>query len=358
MQPIDNLRCLLEGGGPEWIPFSLDVGAMPGFTGPVGQTFQNVTGADDPAEYFHTDIRSFSLKTRFGGEDPASLQGPVPPGTTFDEWGIGHLASGTEGTVDKTFSPLARATTVEEIESLPSPLIESRVDASPLERYHARGYPVFGYGGSVYEWSWWLRGMENFMLDLVSNPAMAEALIRKVEAHTTRLALASARIGIDVLCMYDDAGMQRGMQISPDLWRRYVKPVWRRVIEAVRGEAPHVKFFLHNCGKIDAIIPDVIDVGFDVLHPVQPECMDFESVYRQYGRDIVVTATISAQRVFPFGSPEDVRREVRRLAGIVAADRRCILLPSNMIQPETPWQNVVAFAEEARALRDGTTEPR
>ena len=74
---------------------------------------------------------------------------------------------------------------------------------------------MFGYTGSIYEWSWWLRGMERFMIDLAEDPPLAEAVIRKVEAHTTSLALATARLGVDVLCMYDDAGTQRGMQISP-----------------------------------------------------------------------------------------------------------------------------------------------
>jgi uroporphyrinogen decarboxylase len=80
--------------------------------------------------------------------------------------------------------------------------------------------------------------------------------------------------------------------------------------------------------------------------------MDFEAVYRQYGSRIVLAATISAQRLFPFGSPDDVRAEVRRLVK-AAADRRAILMPSNRIQPETPWENVVAFAEACRALREG-----
>ena len=351
-RPLDNLRSLLDGRAGSWIPFSLDVGAIPGFSPPIERTFRRITGAEDPAEYFDTDVRLFSLSARFGGDDPAALHDAVEPGTTFDEWGIGHRAADVEGTVDKTFAPLGRASTVDDVEALPSPVIETDVDTSPIEAYHAAGCVVFGYAGSIYEWSWWIRGMERFLVDLVSDPPMAEALVRKIEEHTTRLAIATARAGVDVLCVYDDAGMQHGMQISPALWRQYVKPAWRRVIEAVRAEAPQVKFFLHSCGKIDPIVPDVVELGFDVLHPVQPECMDFEDVYRRYGDRILLAATISSQKVFPFGSAEDVRREVRRLAEIAASDRRCILMPSNVIQPETPWENVVAFAEEARALRD------
>ncbi len=79
--------------------------------------------------------------------------------------------------------------------------------------------------------------------------------------------------------------------------------------------------------------------------------MDFAEIYRELGTRTLLAATISSQRTFPFGSPEEVRREVRRLAEIVGPSRRAILMPSNVIQPETPWENVVAFAEEARAIR-------
>jgi uroporphyrinogen decarboxylase len=351
MDALSNLRELLDGRSPAWIPFSVDIGAIPGLTEPVLRELQRRTGATDAAEFFKTDYRLHSLKARFGGGDPASLHAGTPPDTTFDEWGVGHWAGGTEGTLDKMFPPLAAAASVSDVETLPSPVIEAG-DAAAVQAFHAAGYPVFGYAGSIYEWSWWLRGMEQFLMDLLAEPQLAEAVIRKVEEHTTRLALATAAAGVDVLCFYDDAGTQHGMQIAPALWRRHVKPAWRRLIETVRRRAPDARFFFHCCGKIDPIVPDLIEAGFDILHPLQPECMEFEAHYRASGRRAVLCATLSAQRVFPFGTPDDVLREVRRLAAI-AADRRTLLLPSNRIQPETPWENLVAFVEEARALRDG-----
>jgi len=92
--PIENLRMLLDGGSPAWIPFSLDVGAIPGFTEPIRRKFVAATGRDDPDEFFDTDWRLFSLRTRFGGDDPAAWHESVEPGTTFDEWGIDHWAPG------------------------------------------------------------------------------------------------------------------------------------------------------------------------------------------------------------------------------------------------------------------------
>ena len=350
--PLDNLRTMLDGGDGAWVPFSMAVGSQPGLSEPVMRTFRTLTGEVDPCEYFDADVRCHSLKTEFGGDDPAALHRSVEPGTTFDEWGNGHWAGGQEGTVDKTYPALASAKTVGDVEALPPPRIQRQVDTGPIDAAHAAGYPVFGYGGSVYEWSWWIRGMERFMMDLASEPDLAEAVIQKIATHTTQLALETARAGIDVICFFDDAGMQSGMQVSPQSWRRFVKPAWQSVLDAVRSERPEARFFLHSCGKIDAIVPDIIELGFHILHPVQPECMDFAAVYNEYGRDIVFTATISSQKIFPFGSPEEVREEVRRLADVVADRRRAILMPSNVIQPETPWPNVVAFAEESRALRE------
>ncbi|NLF72625.1 MAG: hypothetical protein GX575_26620 [Candidatus Anammoximicrobium sp.] len=350
--PRENLRKLLDGGSPAWSPFSVDVGASPGFTEPVLRRFREATGDDDPAAYFDADWRVFSLACRFGGQDPAALHGEVEPGTWFDEWGIGHWAGGLEGTLEQNYPPLAAAASVSAVDALPLPAIDTPADRTAVERFQAAGYPVFGYAGSIYEWAWWLRGMEQFLMDLVSDPAMAEATLGKVEEHTTRLALATAAAGVDVLCFYDDAGMQRGMQLAPALWQRFVKPAWQRVLDAVRTRFPDVRFFFHCCGKIDSIVADVVELGFHVLHPIQPECMDFAEIHRQVGRRIALAATISAQRTFPFGSPDDVRREVRRLADIVAGDRRAIFLPSNRIQPETPWDNIVAFADACRQLRE------
>ena len=349
MTAAENLRALLSGGRPDWMPWSLNVGSFPGLTEPVMRRFREETGAEDPDEHFECDWRVCSLTGRFGGDDPAALHGEVRPGTTFDEWGIGHWAGGAEETPDQMRPPLAGAASVADVEALPSPIVEPLAERERIADYRRRGYLVFGYAGSVYEWSWWVRGMDRFLMDLVLEPALAEAVVAKVAEYTTRLALASAEAGIDVLCFYDDAGMQTGLQISPELWRRFIRPAWAGILEVVRREHPEAKAFLHSCGNIRAIVPDIVELGFDILHPLQPECMDFAEAHGTFGRDIVLCATLSSQRTLPFGTPDEVRAEVRRLKSICGDARRGILCPSNMIQPETPWANILAFVEEARA---------
>jgi uroporphyrinogen decarboxylase len=320
-------------------------------TGPILRQFEEKTGAKNPAEYFNYDFRTCSLHAAYGGKEPDTLYGELPDGTTFDEWGIGHWAGGLEATYEKMFSPLASASGTAEIEAHPEPVLKEEQDTASIAEFHVRGYPVFGYAGSIYEWSWWLRGMQAFMEDLILNPHLIEFLTDKVASYVRKLALRTASAGIDVLCFYDDVGMQAGMQISPDLWRRFIKTHWQSILNDVRQQYPDSIFFLHSCGNIGEILPDIIEVGFHILHPVQPECMDFKKARELYGGDIILCASISAQRIFPFGTPDEVRREVDRLKDICSKDNRCILCPSNMIQPETPWENIISFVEEAKAGR-------
>jgi len=244
----ENLRKAARGGPASWIPFTLDIGAIPGMTGPILRQFEEKTGADTPAEYFNYDFRTCSLHAAYGGKEPEKLYGELPDGTTFDEWGIGHWAGGAEATYEKMFSPLASASGTVAIEAHPEPVLKEEQDTASIAEFRARGYPVFGYAGSIYEWSWWLRGMQAFMEDLILNPHLIESLTGKVASYVRKLALRTASAGIDVLCFYDDVGMQAGMQISPDLWRRFIKTHWQSILGDVRQQYPDSIFFLQAAG--------------------------------------------------------------------------------------------------------------
>jgi uroporphyrinogen decarboxylase len=347
----ENLRILVDGGTPRWVPFTLDVGASPGFTDAIQARFERETGAADPAEHFDYDLRTVSLERIRGNASPSTAvpAADLPPDTTFDEWGIGHWAGGAEDTYERMFPPLAGELDAARIRDLSEPVIVPGGTAAQVAAFHDRGYPVAGYAGSIYEWSWWLRGMEQFLVDLLEQPDLAGALVAKVAGFTTRLALATAAAGIDLLCFYDDAGSQAGMQISPPLWRSLIKPAWKSVLDAVRCEHPEARFFLHSCGDITPVVEDVAEIGFHVLHPVQPECMDAPLLKKRFGDRIVLCATLGAQRTLARGTPAEVEAETLRLMDTLGADRRCLVCPSNRIQPETPWENVLAFERAARA---------
>ena len=351
MTPRENFSLLISGKSPAWIPFTMDIGGSEGFTTAIQRRFESETGAVDPAEYFDYDFRIVSIARSFGGGDPRRLHGELPEGTEFDEWGIGHWAGGAEDTYERMFAPFASAAGVEAIREHPEPVLETRGAAEKVRAFHDRGYPVVGYAGSIYEWSWWLRGMEQFLVDLLAEPAMARALIAKTAGFTARFALESARAGIDVIAFYDDAGSQSGMQVSPETWRSFIKPAWRSVLDQVRQRFPSSVFFLHSCGNIAPIVPDIVELGFHILHPLQPEVMDPRAIKRAWGDRIVPCATLGAQRALPLSTAEEVRRETERVVRELGADRRCILCPSNRIQPETPWENILAFAAAGKGSR-------
>jgi uroporphyrinogen decarboxylase len=352
MTPRENLSLLVSGGVPRWIPFTMDIGGSEGFTSAIQRRFEAETGASDPAEYFDYDFRLASLARRHGGEDPRRWCPDAPPDTTFDEWGIGHWAGGAEDTYEHLYAPFARFTSLAEVRQYPEPVLDSAGVGARVDAFHARGYPVIGYAGSIYEWSWWLRGMEQFMVDLLESPALAASIVEKAASFTTRLALETARAGVDVLAFYDDAGSQWGLQVSPALWRKVIKPAWKSVLDTVHAEFPKAVFFLHSCGNITDIVADIVELGFHILHPIQPECMDAAAVKERWGWNIVACATVGAQRTLSMATPEEVRGETNRLMDTIGADRRCIVCPSNRVQPETPWENVLAFSSVVRARRE------
>lgn len=347
MTALENFRLLASGKPPAWIPFTMDIGGSEGFTTAIQKRFEQETGATDPAEYFDYDFRLASVGKRFHG-DARRWNPDAPEGTQFDEWGIGHWAGGAEDTYERMFPPLASAKSRGDIEGYPEPSLDLGGIAAKVRAFHDRGYPVACYAGSLYEWSWWLRGMERFMVDLLEEPLIAAAIVEKVASFTTRLARESARAGIDVLAFYDDAGSQLGMQISPAIWRSLIKPAWKRVLAEVRRESPSAVFFLHSCGNITEIVPDIAEAGFQILHPVQPECMDQQAAKEKWGGKLILCATLGAQKTLSLCSADEVRQETARLVRRMGADGRCILCPSNRIQPETPWENVIAFAKAAR----------
>ena len=353
MTPRENLALLVSGRTPEWIPFTMDVGGSEGFTSAIQRRFEKETGASDPAEYFDYDFRLVSVAKRFGGDDPRKWHPDAPAETQFDEWGIGHWAGGAEDTYERMFPPFAAMDSARQVESYPAPAIDATGVEAKVAAMHARGYPVLGYAGSIYEWSWWLRGMEQFLVDLLESPSFAQAIIARVADFTARLAVETARAGIDVLAFYDDAGSQWGMQISPDLWRAFIKPAWRTVLNTVRRSHPDATFFLHSCGNISAIVPDIVELGFHILHPIQPECMDAAEVKARWGDRIVPCATLGAQRTLSLSSAEEVRAETTLLMDTLGDDRRCIICPSNRVQPETPWENILAFVSAARSHPSG-----
>ena len=189
---------------------------------------------------------------------------------------------------------------------------------------------------------WHLRGYENALMDYLTDHEILEAVYDRVFDLITEQALCAARAGV---------AMQDRIIMGPELWRRFDKPRCAALTKAVRKIKPDMAFFFHSDGKLTDLVDDLIDVGFTVINPIQPECMDPAEIKQRYGDRITLHGGISLQRTLPFGSVADVRNEVETLIRECGYNGGLVAMPSNVIQPDTPVENVIACFQTARDLK-------
>lgn len=219
--------------------------------------------------------------------------------------------------------------------------------AERVAALHRQGLAVAGYAGSVFEQSWYLRGMEDLMMDMLAAPEIAHWLFERTAALQQDAAARFATAGVDILITGDDIAGQRGLLMKLDLWREFLKPRLAATVRAARQARPAPWVFYHSDGNVEAAVPDLIELGINILNPVQPECMDPAAVKLKYGNRLSFWGTVSVQRTMPFGTPEEVRAEVRSRIRTVGKGGGLILAPAHVLGPETPWENILAFFEAA-----------
>ena len=207
-------------------------------------------------------------------------------------------------------------------------------------------------GGRIFEQAQWLRGMGNFLEDLLVNVEFAEALMdRLVAAQKDFFDSVLAEIGdmLEVVCMGDDLATQRGLMISPEVYRRLIKPRQAAVYGHVKAEC-RAKIMHHSCGAVVPFIGDLIEIGVDILNPVQPlaEGMDRERLKKEFGRNICFWGGIDEQKVLPFGSVADVKTRGAPGGGQPGAGGGYVLSAAHNVQPDVPPQNIVAMFAACR----------
>jgi uroporphyrinogen decarboxylase len=135
---------------------------------------------------------------------------------------------------------------------------------------------------------------------------------------------------------------------SIEHWRSLIKSRWAEVYAAAKAVKPDIRIRYHSDGNIGSIIPELIEIGVDILNPIQPECLDVADVKKKYGDQLVLDGTIGTQTTMPFGTPVDVRRVVRERISILGKDGALILSPTHILEPEVPIENIMAFVQEVR----------
>jgi uroporphyrinogen decarboxylase len=216
-----------------------------------------------------------------------------------------------------------------------------------VARYGSEKYIVGSCQCSIFETAWYLHGMENTLCDMIADVDYAEALFDKVMQFPLRAGLNLIDCGVDMVWLGDDVATQRGMMFSLELWRRLLKPRYAEIFAAYRKERPDIAIAYHSCGNCEEILDDMIEIGLDVLNPIQPLSMDPVSIKRRYGKRLTLFGAIDVQRLLPFGTPAEVRKAVREAKEVLGAGGGYILSPAHHIQSDTSLKNIQAYYEEA-----------
>jgi uroporphyrinogen decarboxylase len=148
--------------------------------------------------------------------------------------------------------------------------------------------------------------------------------------------------------------MQDSIMMSEGMYREWLQPRLAKVIAAAKAKKPDVLIFYHTCGFVEPLIPNLIEAGIDILNPVQPECMDFAEIHAEYGDRLSFNGTLGTQTTMPFGTPDEVRKTVLTNLEIAGPKGGLLCCPTHMLEPEVPWENIVAYVEACKEFSGGS----
>lgn len=222
---------------------------------------------------------------------------------------------------------------------------EWKEDAVRVCEENEHRFRIGNLGWGLFERTWTIRGFENALTDVIAEPDFYEELLDRLTELYLAFVEYTVDLPVDGILFGDDWGDQRGIILGPERWRRFLKPRWARIYEAVHSAGKIT--MSHSCGSVADIMPDIIEIGLDVLESCQPEArgMDPYELKRDWGDKITFWGCLGSQSTIPFGTPHDIRSEVQRLRSEMGRGGGFILAPAKPLQPETPTENAVTLLE-------------
>lgn len=235
--------------------------------------------------------------------------------------------------------------------TLPDPYREGRFDQARelADRYRGDVFLFGKLGMALFERAWSIRGMMPLLMDMVERPEFVEELMDRV-LYEWNLPIIEQQLalGVDGFYFADDWGSKTGLIFSPDMWRRFIKP--RLAVMYQRCREAGAVVGQHSDGAVGELFPDLIEIGLQVFNPLSPSLMDPRTYKERYGDRLTFYGGIDVERTLPFGTPEEVRGEIRSMARIMGRDGGYILQSSHTILEDVPMENIVAYIEEVRRL--------
>jgi len=275
---------------------------------------------------------------------------PAPEYT--DEWGIGW--KWFDNAVGGSYTEMVKHPLADLMDptgfSMPDFTREDRYDgARQVLADYGHEYAIMGaVPATLFELSWYLRGMEQVMEDLASNKDFMHAYLDRLVGWVDIAGMRLVELGVDLIWTGDDFAMQDRMMISPQIFREFFKPRYAKLYSKWKSINPRLKIAHHSDGNIYPIIGDFVEIGLDILNPIQPKSMDPAKLKKEFGKHLTFWGSVDVQEVMPFGTVEDVVNEVKLRLRTVGKGGGLILSPSHAIQPEVPLENILAFYETAK----------
>lgn len=256
---------------------------------------------------------------------------------------------GSDYLEDTVWYPLQEVDDLEQLKRYPFPQpgwIEVPEGlAQRIQQYKQADYYVNGTISQPFKAAWLVRGMYNVLSDYLVRPELISRMYDKIYAYYTAVASHLVKAGVDMIEIIGDLGMQTRLIMSPEVWRQFDKERLRKLISTLKQLNPEVKLYMHTDGNVSEIVPDLVEVGIDILNPIQPECMPPVEIKQKYGNELVLHGAVSLQRTLPFGTPRDVKSEVRYLIENCNVSGGFVVGPSNVLFKEIPSENIVAMYE-------------
>ncbi|MHC4717646.1 MAG: uroporphyrinogen decarboxylase family protein [Planctomycetota bacterium] len=205
------------------------------------------------------------------------------------------------------------------------------------------GTPV---GFSLYERAWTMRGMTDLLMDMVERPAFVEEFMDRIVEHNLVQIRKALELGVDCVHFGDDYGMQTGLIMGIDLWRRFIRPRLARMFEPVVAAGKVVS--MHSCGRVQELFDDLVEIGLNLFNPFQPEVMDVFGTMGRYRGRLAFHGGMSIQQTLPFGTVEEVRDMAARLVEAGSAGGY-VFSPSHDVPYDVPPENMVAMMDVLKA---------
>jgi len=374
MTSRERVLAVLNHEVPDRVPIVIGVSNATGIKMTPYQGLKKILNIDAPDEYLydwpelgsakideqtlqrlHGDVRG--VLDRFPAAVYERNQNREPHSPCIDDWGGGQIEI-EPGIWYPGYHPLADATTIEELENYPNwpdmddPTRIAHVAREAQALADANQYAIMATPWLMFpfERAFSMQGMDKFLMNMAMYPDFAEALLRKnLELCKQLMGNFLTAIGdnIDLIKIGDDLGTQERLMISPRMYRKLLKPIHAELIAHIK-QYTDAKIFFHTDGDVFDLIEDFIEIGVDVLNPIQTSAgkmADLEGLKERYGKDLVFCGAVDTQDVLPHGTPEQVRQEMKRVIHALGKDGGYMVASVHTIMHEVPPENILAMVD-------------